>query len=743
MKRWIVEHENKHAMYSLLCVTGLNLGFRTWAINYLSNRKSNYRMVIELTKLVFHSIDPEVSLENFPYHLSEKTKILLISAGYVHLTQQQLYKHANNLSPINRAILLSGPGVCEEFYQHCLAKALAHNFESKMLFLDLNDLSAKMHDTYGCSATGVVLLDETLERVSGLFGSLSTLSSKLYKNASSASKPDHTRTPKKCVRRFCFEEKHLLDSLYRVLVSISKTGPVILYIKNVEEIFLRSRSMYSLFKKLFDKLSGPVLILGSRTYDSNDEGIRVDKKLTRLFPYNIEIKPPQDATSNRLWKDHIEDAEKKEQLRNNTNYIVEVLAENDIDCDDLNSISYDDVMLLRNHIKEIAASAIFYQLMVNKQPEYRNGKLIMSAKSLCHVSSVFQDGESIAKDKNDTKESKNVASDNAYEKIIRQELIPANKIEVCFSDIGALDDVKESLHESVMLPLRRPDLFKRGGILKPCKGVLLFGPPGTGKTMLAKAIANEAGASFINLSSSTITDMWYGNSEKNVRAVFTLAAKVAPTIIFIDEVDSLLGSRSTNEQSVGRRIKNEFMSHWDGLLSKPDEKITVLGATNLPFGLDEAVIRRFHRRIMVGLPSAENREAILKTLLAKEKHEDIDFKELSAMTEGYSGSDLKNLCNTAAYRPIKELMEQEKEQEMKKRKKLAEVENSKDASDPIEEDHVIVPRPLNMEDIREAKNKVTASYAAEGSNMKMLEQWNDLYGEGGSRKKEEMLTYFI
>lgn len=164
------------------------------------------------------------------------------------------------------------------------------------------------------------------------------------------------------------------------MVFISKTGPVILYIKNVEEIFLGSPSLYSLFKKLFDKLSGPVLILGSRTYDSKDKGIRVDRKLTRLFPYNIEIKPPQDATSNRLWKEHIEDAEKKKKLQKNTDHIVEVLAANDIDCDDLNSISYDDIMLLRNHIKEIAASAIFYQLMVNKQPEYRNGKLIMSAK---------------------------------------------------------------------------------------------------------------------------------------------------------------------------------------------------------------------------------------------------------------------------------------------------------------------------------------------------------------------------
>lgn len=165
-----------------------------------------------------------------------------------------------------------------------------------------------------------------------------------------------------------------------------------------------------------------------------------------------------------------------------------------------------------------------------------------------------------------------------------------------FDDIGALADIKESLQELVMLPLRRPDLFK-GGLLKPCRGILLFGPPGTGKTMLAKAIANDAGASFINVSMSTITSKWFGEDEKNVRALFSLAAKVSPTIIFVDEVDSMLGQRARyGEHEAMRKIKNEFMSHWDGLLSKTGEKILVLAATNRPFDLDEAIIRRFERR---------------------------------------------------------------------------------------------------------------------------------------------------
>ncbi|KAA8522463.1 hypothetical protein F0562_013176 [Nyssa sinensis] len=301
-----------------------------------------------------------------------------------------------------------------------------------------------------------------------------------------------------------------------------------------------------------------------------------------------------------------------------------------------------------------------------------------------------------------------VSPDNEFEKRIRPEVIPASEIDVTFADIGALDEIKVSLQELVMLPLRRPDLFK-GGILKPCRGILLFGPPGTGKTTMAKAIAKEAGASFINVSMSTITSKSFGEDEKNVRALFTLAAKVSPTVIFVDEVDSMLGQR-----------------------------ILVLAATNRPFDLDEAIIRRFERRIMVGLPSVENREMILKTLLAKEKvDKGLNFQELATKTEGYSGSDLKNFCTTAAYRPVRELIQQERLKDLKKWR-AEERQNSEDT--PViegEEEREITIRPLNMEDF-----KVAASFAAEGYIINDLKQWNDLYGEGGSRK-EEQLSYFL
>ncbi|KAI9105161.1 hypothetical protein K1719_022690 [Acacia pycnantha] len=269
-----------------------------------------------------------------------------------------------------------------------------------------------------------------------------------------------------------------------------------------------------------------------------------------------------------------------------------------------------------------------------------------------------------------------------------------------------------------MLPLRRPELFK-SGLLKPCRGILRFGPPGTGKTMLAKAIAREAGASFINVPMSAIT--------------------------------SMCQRAGCGEHEATRRIKNEFMTHWDGLLTKQDERILVLAATNRPFDLDDAIIRRFQRRIMVGLPSVETREIILKTILAKENTENLDFKELAVMTEGYTGSDLKNLCTAAAYRPVRELIKQETLKDMcwtysraqkllkilgqEKNKKETEGQSSEAASSAKEdkEDPENTSRPINMEDMIQAKKQVPASFDADGLIMHELKEWNELYGERGLR----------
>ncbi|XVF09970.1 hypothetical protein REPUB_Repub07fG0143600 [Reevesia pubescens] len=834
--------EQKGIFLSALSVgVGVGLGLASgqtvskWAGKTSADHAGITAEKIEL-ELMRHVVDgklSKVTFDDFPYYLSERTRVLLTSAAYVQLNQSDVSRHTRNLSPVSRAILLSGPA---ELYQQMLAKALAHYVESKLLLLDIADFSLKMQSKYGCTKKEPSfkrsISEMTLERMNSLFGSFSLLSPreetsgtlrqlgsaidiksravegssnlpKLRRNASAAS--DMSSISSNCApinpasnkrtSSWCFDQKLFLQSLYKVLVSVSETGSIILYLRDVEKLLLQSQRFYNLFQKLLNKLSSSVLILGSRMLDPEDDYQEVDERLSILFPYNIEIKPPKDETHLDSWKAKLEEDMKVLQIQDNRNYIAEVLAANDLECDDFGSICQADTMVLSNFIEEIVVSAISYHLMNNKDPEYRNGKLVISSKSLSHGLNIFQEGKCCGKDtlkletnaesskenegeetvgaktepKSDTpaSESKNeteksipamkrdgdkppapkapeVPPDNEFEKRIRPEVIPANEIGVTFADIGAMEEIKESLQELVMLPLRRPDLFK-GGLLKPCRGILLFGPPGTGKTMLAKAIANEAGASFINVSMSTITSKWFGEDEKNVRALFTLAAKVAPTIIFVDEVDSMLGQRTrVGEHEAMRKIKNEFMTHWDGLLTKAGERILVLAATNRPFDLDEAIIRRFERRIMVGLPSIESREMILRTLLAKEKVEDLDFKELATMTEGYSGSDLKNLCVTAAYRPVRELIQQErlKDQEKKRRQEAGKI--SDDASDAKEENKegVITLRLLNMEDMRQAKNQVAASFASEGSIMAELKQWNDLYGEGGSRKKQQ-LTYFV
>ncbi|KAI9086605.1 hypothetical protein K1719_031466 [Acacia pycnantha] len=789
--------EQKHVLLSALSLgVGVGVGFGLSSGQVLQKwvgwnpTLCGEQIEQELFRLLIDGNECKETLEHFPYYLSERTRDLLTSAAFVHLKQLHFSKHTRNLSPASRTILLSGP---EELYLQILAKALAHHFESKLLLLDIVDFSFKMQSKYGCarkeSSFRRSLFEATLKQVSCFFGSFSVLpstrktkgtlhthgnstgssniSSKPSRSSSAASDMSSTASqcgqknsgPLKHTSSLCFDEKLFLQMLYKVLVSVSEKSSLILYIRDADKIFLQSERLYNLFHRMIDKLSGPVLVLGSQILDSKDECSEVDERLATLFPYNIKIKPPEDDISLGNWKAQLEENMKIIQFQDNKKHIAEVLAANDIECNDLNSIYLADTMVLSKYIEEIVVSAIHYHLMNTKDPEYRNGKLVISSESLSHGLNRFQEGKSTAEDtlKLETNENKDSAGrecngakheevppDNEFEKRIRPEVIPANEIGVTFSDIGALDEIKESLQELVMLPLRRPDLF-RGGLLKPCRGILLFGPPGTGKTMLAKAIANEAGASFVNVSLSTITSKWFGEDEKNVRALFTLAAKVAPTIIFVDEVDSMLGQRTrVGEHETMRKIKNEFMMHWDGLLTKPAEQILVLAATNRPFDLDEAIIRRFERRIMVGLPSVKNREMILKTLLAKEKTENFDLKELAVMTEGYSGSDLKNLCTTAAYRPVREFIKQEKLKNMKKTKKVAEEQSSKDASDAMEggEEQIIILRALNMEDMRQAKSQVAASFAAEGSIMAELKQWNELYGEGGSRKKQQ-LTYFL
>ncbi|XP_057774190.1 uncharacterized protein LOC130993350 [Salvia miltiorrhiza] len=250
---------------------------------------------------------------------------------------------------------------------------------------------------------------------------------------------------------------------------------------------------------------------------------------------------------------------------------------------------------------------------------------------------------------------------NSYEDIVACDVVNPEHIDVKFDSIGGLDAIKQALFELVILPLRRPELFSHGKLLGPQKGVLLYGPPGTGKTMLAKAIAKESGAVFINVRIGNLMSKWFGDAQKLVTAVFTLAYKLQPAIIFIDEVDSFLGQRKSSDHEALTNMKTEFMALWDGFTTDQNARVMVLAATNRPSELDEAILRRLPQAFEIGMPDRKDRVAILKVILKDETVEDdINYDRIAGLCEGYTGSDLLELCKKAAYFPIRELLDDEK-----------------------------------------------------------------------------------
>jgi len=190
--------------------------------------------------------------------------------------------------------------------------------------------------------------------------------------------------------------------------------------------------------------------------------------------------------------------------------------------------------------------------------------------------------------------------------------ILTEKPNVRWDDVAGLKAAKEMLQETVVLPTRFPQLFT--GKREPWKGILLYGPPGTGKSYLAKACATEVDATFFSISSSDLVSKWQGESEKNVRTLFEMARASKPSIVFVDEVDSLCGARGDGESEAARRIKTEFLAQMDGVGKSDKESGTmlILGATNTPWDLDSAIRRRFEKRIYISLPEVEARVRMLE-----------------------------------------------------------------------------------------------------------------------------------
>ncbi|ALC39193.1 CG4701, partial [Drosophila busckii] len=251
----------------------------------------------------------------------------------------------------------------------------------------------------------------------------------------------------------------------------------------------------------------------------------------------------------------------------------------------------------------------------------------------------------------------NLQTFNDYELMIASHLVVPADIPVKWSDIAGLDSVIQDLRESVVLPISHRDMFKASKLWQAPRGVLLHGPPGCGKTLIAKATAKEAGMRFINLDVAILTDKWYGESQKLASAVFSLAAKIQPCIIFIDEIDSFLRSRNSNDHEATAMMKTQFMMLWDGLSTDPNSAVIVMGATNRPQDLDKAIVRRMPAQFHISLPTEAQRNSILKLILETEEIDSsVDYNRLAKLTNGFSGSDLREMCRNASVYRMRQFM---------------------------------------------------------------------------------------
>ncbi|KAL9104779.1 MAG: hypothetical protein Q9163_000329 [Psora crenata] len=329
--------------------------------------------------------------------------------------------------------------------------------------------------------------------------------------------------------------------------------------------------------------------------------------------------------------------------------------------------------------------------------------------------------DDVAKEDSESKMRRLRKKCNSYEKKLLNGVVDANNIRTTFADVQAPPETKDALKTLTSLSLVRPDAFTYGVLATDrIPGLLLYGPPGTGKTLLAKAVAKESGATMLEVSGSDVYDMYVGEGEKNVKAIFTLAKKLSPCVVFIDEADAILGSRSSGHSRTSHReLINQFLREWDGMT---DMSAFIMVATNRPFDLDEASLRRLPRRLLVDLPMEKDREAILKIHLKDEALDpEVSIPQLASQTPFYSGSDLKNLCVAAALACVREEFD------------AAMAHNRGTTEDEYQ---YAEKRTLHPRHFTKAMGEISASISEDMGSLSAIRKFDEKYGDRRGRRKK-------